>query len=644
MTTNATIETLSYVKTTAETGSSKSYADKSDNFENFLKSANKTYSKEEMSSASNVADASAEKKKTQDSINNKANKRADSNDKNFENKTETDYKNQTESAENNEVKNETVNNAENKNVENSNTQKNTKSEAEPETDTTNSTSVKEDTTDLSTVENEDGSDKIALNLKDLEALAKKLGKNPSEVLPAEILADAKATAAAAAVLAEKTVTNQVGAEIPTQDIANAENENPDATAEVKKQPQTAIQSSEIAPVEINISATAEKIVETLPQKTNTENSNIPNNLNTENNGLVQAEQNKSAVGSGIANLAKQLNDVITNQPNQPVNKTTIQTQTQQALSNLKIEPQNTTPQATQATPTEAVTAQDSNVQTPVIAANTELVAAEANLNPAANATNIKQDTLDALNKTSLTQDIVDGTNAKVVSVSTSTSSDSSNSNNLLNKQNAEEQAIKLSLQPTVDTNNLQTGTDTNVQNFSKTLETAQTQTHQQAHVPKELSKTEIMAQINNQLNKMGAEEGTTKINIILKPENLGKINLELITTKEGLTAKMTTDNPQVKELLDKSLDSLKESLGSQGVNVNNVTVKVQETTKQDTMFAFDGQQGHKNQETPDNKNTSGSEFSSSEEFEDTSEITETLIEPERSVSMSTHSGQVDYKV
>lgn len=463
------------------------------------------------------------------------------------------------------------------------------------------------------------------------------------MLPSEILADAEAAAKAAGILAEKTTPT------PTENITNAENNTKEASTEVEKEPQTAATENDKAnPVEINITAAVENIVEVLQQTINTETSDSTNKLNTNNTEaapLAQAETVAKEFDIDLTQLtqsSQNLKDIITNQANKVKAQPAVQPQVQQALSNLKVDPQNTIPQEAQSNQAETVVSQDSNVQAPVIEANTELVAADANLNTVANATNIKQDTLDALNKTSLTQDIIDGTKAKIVSVNASTSSDSSNSNNLLNKQNAEEQAIKLSLQTTVNSNNLSAVNDPNAQNFSKTLETAQTQAQPQA--PKELSKTDIMAQINNQLNKMGSDEGTTKINIILKPENLGKINLELINSKEGLTAKMTTDNPQVKELLDKSLDSLKESLGSQGVNVNNVTVKVQETTKQDTMFSFDGQQGHKNQETPDNKNTNGREYSSNEEIENMIETTETSIETESSVSMSTHTGQVDYKV
>ncbi len=57
-----------------------------------------------------------------------------------------------------------------------------------------------------------------------------------------------------------------------------------------------------------------------------------------------------------------------------------------------------------------------------------------------------------------------------------------------------------------------------------------------------MSKTEILSQIHKSADKFGQEEGQQKVTIVLKPENLGRIQLELVNSKEGLTAKMTTDN------------------------------------------------------------------------------------------------------
>ena len=68
--------------------------------------------------------------------------------------------------------------------------------------------------------------------------------------------------------------------------------------------------------------------------------------------------------------------------------------------------------------------------------------------------------------------------------------------------------------------------------------------------------------------------------MILKPENLGRIHIELQNGKDGLTASLTAENAQVKEALDKNLDSLKNTLNNQGINVSNVNIKLEESQKQ----------------------------------------------------------------
>ena len=136
------------------------------------------------------------------------------------------------------------------------------------------------------------------------------------------------------------------------------------------------------------------------------------------------------------------------------------------------------------------------------------------------------------------------------------------------------------------------------------------------------------------------EEGTTKVTIVLNPENLGKINLELINGKDGLIAKMTAENQQVKELLDKNLETLKSTLGSQGVSVNNLVVKVEETQSQpDLSFELkQDSQGQFEQNSSNSKESGNEEFKFEQDFVGFSEETE-----ENSVKVS-HLGQVDYKI
>ncbi|MEI8129264.1 MAG: flagellar hook-length control protein FliK [bacterium] len=270
--------------------------------------------------------------------------------------------------------------------------------------------------------------------------------------------------------------------------------------------------------------------------------------------------------------------------------TNVQIQAQQVVPNSKIDSQKVDIQSTQIT---ADKAKVTDNQTPMIKVDVQAIIANNTLNVGSNPQS-SQNSKDVLDKATITQDMLNKTNAKVISVETSSSNQSSSQNsnskqnNLLNKQNPEEQIIKLSLESNAASNNINVNVAPNISNISDTtLQTNFAKTVDNIQTPKELSHNDILSQINSKLDNLQTEN-LTKVNIVLKPENLGKINLELINSKEGLIAKMTTDNQQVKEILNKNLDGLKETLSNQGVNVNNVTVKIDETQKQSNdMFSFD---------------------------------------------------------
>lgn len=274
-------------------------------------------------------------------------------------------------------------------------------------------------------------------------------------------------------------------------------------------------------------------------------------------------------------------------------------------------------------------------QVPVIKTSTQVAAAQANTNITTESSQTPQD---VLNKMAITQEMIDKTDAKIVKIEKSDSS--SISNNLLEKQNASEQGIKMSVEPSVpDNTSFATVVDNAVNAAQKTT------TAPQANKPLELNKSDILSQIHSKLDKV-PEEGSTKINIILKPENLGKITLELTNGKDGLVAKMTTDNAQVKELLDKNLDSLKDTMSSQGISVNNVSVKVEETQKQSNdNFMFDANSNNKNQQQQGNNKTANQQNA---EFDsETESVLHSTDEGEQQIDKSAtvqHQGQVDYKV
>lgn len=331
--------------------------------------------------------------------------------------------------------------------------------------------------------------------------------------------------------------------------------------------------------------------------------------------VTSSKDSSEAINVDLSQLPKDAKDINV-KAQVSTNAVKVQPQTEQVLLNLKVDDANKDGKAA----VDKNSSAEANVQAPLIQANADVVTND----------NHKQSIKDLLEKSALTQDMLDKTNARVVSVDTSSSSSS-----LLNQQKPQEQGVKLFVESNSNLDNTP-GAATQT-NFAKTLDGVQQ--------PKEIDKTDILSQIHTKLQDV-KEEGTTKVTIVLKPESLGKINLELINGKDGLVARMTTENSQVKELLDRNLESLRSSLGGQGVSVNNVSVKVAETqNSSDEMFNFNQeQQKQANQQSSEgskeSKEFTQNKFSSGEDFVGKVDST-SFDEP---VEVSTHTGQIDYKI
>ena len=168
---------------------------------------------------------------------------------------------------------------------------------------------------------------------------------------------------------------------------------------------------------------------------------------------------------------------------------------------------------------------------------------------------------------------IQGTDTTVVEAKSANQADTgANNGSSFSQGNAAEQIIKMSVEnadtsTTTVSGTFQVQTDKAVNSTSSTLRTF------------DLNKADIMNQIGTKMQQL-TENGQSKVTIILKPENLGRIQLEILNTGDGITARMLTENQQVKELLDKNMETLKSQLGAQGVNVNNIKVEnTQQTTQ-----------------------------------------------------------------
>lgn len=143
--------------------------------------------------------------------------------------------------------------------------------------------------------------------------------------------------------------------------------------------------------------------------------------------------------------------------------------------------------------------------------------------------------------------------------SDSTDGDSA-SGDLMQNQTPQEQAAKVMIRGDVRFDSI------------KTLQQADSLKY--SAKPAEVTPNRIVEQITKQLEGMYSN---SKVNIVLNPESLGKVALNIMNTKDGLFAQFTVTTQEARDLLTRGLSGLKEGLLAQGVSVDNVTVKLNET-------------------------------------------------------------------
>lgn len=131
--------------------------------------------------------------------------------------------------------------------------------------------------------------------------------------------------------------------------------------------------------------------------------------------------------------------------------------------------------------------------------------------------------------------------------------------NLMRNQTPEEHGMKVML------------------NADKDFESIRQEIKQPEHVNTSkpvVNPSKILEQITKQLDGL---HGSSKVNLVLNPDSLGKVSVQIVNTKEGVSAVFTASTQEAKNLIMKGLDGLKDSLVSQGVSVDNVSVKLEET-------------------------------------------------------------------
>lgn len=118
----------------------------------------------------------------------------------------------------------------------------------------------------------------------------------------------------------------------------------------------------------------------------------------------------------------------------------------------------------------------------------------------------------------------------------------------------------------------------NIANLTKT-----TQAQAQTENP---SMEDLINQVTNKITQL-KDSSTQKLTMVLRPNDLGRLQIELVSNQNGLTTQIMAQNEQVRAYIEKNIDSLRTQLAENGVNVNAIQIK---TAGSDGTTTYDGNQ------------------------------------------------------
>lgn len=196
------------------------------------------------------------------------------------------------------------------------------------------------------------------------------------------------------------------------------------------------------------------------------------------------------------------------------------------------------------------------------------------------------------------EDIIDEDQLKELKIESieAETSDSTGEDDIMQNQTPEEQGVKAMLQADADFAEVKTE--------AKPAQTVQNTTKPTSS--SEVTSNKIIEQITKQMEGM---YNGSKVNMVLNPESLGKVSIQLINTKEGLSAQFTVATQEARNLIMKGLDGLKDTLMSHGVSVDNVSVKIDDAQKSEYNADWTEQEGSRggNKEQGSQKEQRGKE-------------------------------------
>ena len=299
-----------------------------------------------------------------------------------------------------------------------------------------------------------------------------------------------------------------------------------------------------------------------------------------------------------------------------------------------------------------LTPSDTKIEkTPEIKVTQEVAASiEENVNTVANNIENKDTTSKIKDKAVAQMTAMEDKNTVVTktTVQQESSSNQQNNNNLT-QNNAQEQVVKMSMESNTGSSNVQiNGLETFVSKMDAQLSAA---SNASSSMQNTLNTNSIMEQVNKQFEQL-QQSASNKVSIVLQPENLGRVSVEIMNTKDGITAKMMTDSQQVKDLFDKNIEALKSNLSAQGVNVNNIKVECTQESANNAMN-FEREQFNQSFNNPNNSNHNQTNQPDTQtvyantdnmNFDEVETDINSGVEIKNTQTIIQHNGKVDYKV
>ena len=157
-----------------------------------------------------------------------------------------------------------------------------------------------------------------------------------------------------------------------------------------------------------------------------------------------------------------------------------------------------------------------------------------------------------------------------------------------------------------------TGVNAIIKNAANLMKSAQVQN---TNTP---SMEDVLNQVTNKITQL--KDGVTqKLTMILRPNDLGRLQIELNTNQNGLSTHIIAQNEDVRAYIERNIDSLRQQLSDAGVNVNSIQIK---TAGSEGSTSYEGNQNFNREQNQENLNQQNQQNSQNENHRNNKQASE----------------------